>query len=225
MGIDVQKNINTFTNEFKKEHHRYSSFDHCFVYFQTNKGKNLIKNKELSCLHLGFYLASWGMYRGSSFLLQNSYMIYSDLIDYLSKIDSKFWNIDIDSYTDENIDKILDVYKGIKNKLFKDKKHKSETLITKIMLGVFGNIPAFDTYFKKGIKSINGDGMQAISKNNLVKIKKIYEEYQKIYDKQNIKCTTVDNNNPEIKYTKAKLIDMTFFIEGMKIAKKNKNMK
>jgi hypothetical protein len=34
----------------------------------------------MSCLQIGFYLASWGMMRGSSFLLEKSVRNFSNLI-------------------------------------------------------------------------------------------------------------------------------------------------
>ena len=49
---------------------RYASFDYCFNYFQDARdaqetaGLARGDQLELSCLHLGFYLASWGMMRG-----------------------------------------------------------------------------------------------------------------------------------------------------------------
>ena len=36
---------------------RYNSWNHCFEAFGT------LKDTKLLSLHLGFYLASWGMYR------------------------------------------------------------------------------------------------------------------------------------------------------------------
>lgn len=216
MNIDIKGNIKQFVEESKKEHHRYLSFDYCYNYFQGNKGKKLKENKELSCLHLGFYLASWGMYRGSSFLLQNNYSIYLDLIDYLSELDDDCWNIDLDFYTDENIERILEIYKGIREKILKEEKHKDSTLITKIMLGVFGNIPAFDQFFLKGMKSINGKGFTTVNKTNLKKIGDYYKENKEVFDKIKIECKSFENNNNnKIRiYPKAKLLDMVFFIEG-----------
>jgi hypothetical protein len=55
----------------------YASFDYCFNYFQgvRERGDRRLASAgylSRSCLHLGFYLASWGMMRGSSELLQRS---------------------------------------------------------------------------------------------------------------------------------------------------------
>ena len=62
----------------RKPDARYASFDYCFNYFQAFREAGNVgaiaepENRELSCLHLGFYLASWGMLRGSAELLQKS---------------------------------------------------------------------------------------------------------------------------------------------------------
>ena len=55
---------------------RYTSFDYCFNHFQQHraavKAWGEPTGMEVSCLQLGFYLASWGMLRGSAELLQRS---------------------------------------------------------------------------------------------------------------------------------------------------------
>ena len=95
---------------------------------------------------LGFYLASWGMLRGSTDLLWKSTKYLQPVIEYISKVNKKVWEIDVDSYTPENIKKIVEIYGGIKGKLNLDQKSHL-IVITKILLGVIGFIPAFDTNF------------------------------------------------------------------------------
>jgi hypothetical protein len=57
---------------------REASFDYCFNYFQTFLDSGNISelatraNLQISCLQLGFFLASWGMYRGSTDVFQKS---------------------------------------------------------------------------------------------------------------------------------------------------------
>lgn len=63
----------------KDEFHRYRSWDNCFKYFSENK------KTENHCLQLGFYLASWGMYRGSSGLLQKNHLIHDKAISIIFK--------------------------------------------------------------------------------------------------------------------------------------------
>jgi hypothetical protein len=63
----------------RNRHHaslRYASYDHCFNYFQEfrHRPATLARagQRQLSCVHLGYYLASWGMFRGKAALLQHS---------------------------------------------------------------------------------------------------------------------------------------------------------
>ena len=44
----------------------------------------------------------------------------------------------------------------------------SDILVTKVMLGVFGCVPAFDTYFKKGF------GVSTFSKGSLRRVREFY---------------------------------------------------
>ena len=57
---------------------RGRSWDRCYSFFQRyhelSREKQKAK-KELACLHLGFFLASWGMFRGSGSLMQKEYTI------------------------------------------------------------------------------------------------------------------------------------------------------
>ncbi len=66
------------------EHHRYRSWEHCYRYFQRNPPTELANQRDHAALQLGFYLASWGMYRGSTFLLQYAYTAHLGVIDCLA---------------------------------------------------------------------------------------------------------------------------------------------
>lgn len=228
----IKENLGSFENgllyakdEGRHPMARYASFDYCFNYFQGFKNKKDIASKENiqnSCLHLAFYLASWGMLRGSSFLLQKSIKFYEPLIEYISQKDEDFWKIDVDNYNkNDNLEKLITCYKDIKEKL-KDEKSKnraSDTLITKIMLGVFGNVPAFDNYFKVG------SSLGIFNKRTLKQIIIFYNtnNYKDIISGEAKKVKTFeyyDGIKSKRQYTKAKIIDMIFFIEGYRKDKK-----
>lgn len=49
---------------------RERSWDLCYSHFQDHPEPTQVM--ETSCLHLGYYLASWGMLRGSSFLFHET---------------------------------------------------------------------------------------------------------------------------------------------------------
>ena len=60
------------------ENGRSLSWEHCFRVFRDARTAPSPDYDYLS-LHLAFYLASWGMYRGSSFLLQKDYKVLRPL--------------------------------------------------------------------------------------------------------------------------------------------------
>jgi hypothetical protein len=100
---------------------------------------------QISCLHLGFYLASWGMLRGSSTLLRRSVKYFEPVVDVIMNAPSEIWQIDTDRYSAESWSVLDEVSHRIRAAFAEG---ASDILVTKIMLGVFGCVPAFDTYFK-----------------------------------------------------------------------------
>lgn len=219
-SINISSNLEKYTLDITPNS-RWASFDYCYNYFYQNKGKDLVNDKEKSCLTLGFYLASWGMFRGNSYLSQNSIVIYKPLIEYLSKLDNSYWEIDVDSYNEKNIEKIIEVYDEIKTLVIPKNTHL--TVVTKILLGVFGFIPAFDINFCKGFREIycGGDraGFRSVNKKSLLLIKNFYESNKSEIDKFHNNLFTTDfitGQKSSIKYTKAKIIDMYGFESGKK---------
>ena len=148
------------------------------------------------------------MLRGSSFLLEKSSRNYSRLITGISKTSPRLWEIDVDKYDNKNIELLLTCKQQIANSLGEENS-PTDTLITKIMLGVFANIPAFDQFFKKTF------GLYRADKKSLFKIKRFYDTNRVVIDE--IKIPTLEfltREETDIFYTKAKLIDMYGFIKG-----------
>jgi hypothetical protein len=140
-------NIESTVQKFKSKSgpdDRYTSFDYCYNYFLTTK--DITKDIEKSCLVLGFYLSSWGMYRGSSFLLQKSLKHFEPTIRYIATLDASVWDIDVEKYDETTIQVIIKIYKDIKELLIHNE-NADLTLVTKLLLGVFGFVLAFDQYF------------------------------------------------------------------------------
>jgi len=195
---------------------RYTSFDYCFNYFQAFRESGTVaeiadeSNMQESCLQLGFYLASWGMLRGSSQLLKKSVKVYEAVIHAIASADETVWGIDADQYTATNIKEIVN-FEGMLQQALPASKSSpaSPTLVTKIMLGVFGNVPAFDTFFK------NGFGVSTFGPKSLSKIGQFYRDHEEIIEKYRINTLDFLSGTPtERKYSRAKVIDMIFFIEG-----------
>ena len=215
------KNLENIIAEFKSKSSptdRYTSFDYCYNYFRTTENFN--QDIEKSCLVLGFYLASWGMLRGSSFLLQKSVKHFQKLIEYYSKLNDDIWKIDIDNYNVQSNEKIIEIYTKTKEIIItEDNSHL--TLITKILLGVFGFIPAYDKYFCKTFSELYKGkcGFSVVNDNSLNCLKEFYESNKKKIDNLSNKTFTKDfltGKKTTINYPKAKIIDMFGFTNGLK---------
>ena len=219
--MDIEKNIELYNTGFDKDpgrgpNLRYASFDYCYNYFQKFREQNRIgelsndQNIQMSCLQLGYYLASWGMLRGSAFLLTSvSLPIYKDLIKLISQTPLEVWNIDVDEYTSQNIRHLIDLSRSIRMSLHYENSYASDTLVTKVILGVFGSVPAFDTNFK------NGFGYCSINQRSLERIALFYQKNREIIDRIQIRTYDFINGKETNRlYPKGKIIDMVFFMEG-----------
>ncbi|WP_051962735.1 hypothetical protein [Mesoaciditoga lauensis] len=211
----IEKSMEKFLSE-RTPTKRYASFDYCYNYFYSFYPNNISNiaskdNIQTSCFQLGFYLASWGMFRGSSKLLQKSVKYFKPLIRWISNADEELWKIDVDSYED-NFQKIINAAHGIREALKENDNsfNPTETLVTKIMLGVFGNIPALDTYFS------NSFGVRTVNEKGLKRIYKFYSQNKEVID--SFEIHTLDlatGGKTNIKYKKAKIIDMVGFTQGL----------
>ena len=131
--MDKGGNIDSFINGRGKRkgrlpNERYSSFDYCFNYFRSFYESDRVNelaskdNIQVSCLQLGFYLASWGMYRASAFLSKKSAKALESVIVEISNSDFSIWEVDANNYTDDklsniNINDLNDIEKSIRNKI------------------------------------------------------------------------------------------------------------
>ena len=160
-----KQNANNFYQSLKDDTNgRYLSWEHCYSAFYKARNRHQSElDIDYLALHLSFYLASWGMYRGSSFLLWKDYKVHIPVVTELlsKKYDSllgikccDFQNrsnqialTELNTYLGNyyNSIRLSVVDNAPKNKL-------SDTLITKILMGTLGCVPAYDRYFNYGIK-------------------------------------------------------------------------
>jgi hypothetical protein len=159
MNENIRNVINIYIDGIESEKfHRYKSWDNCHEAFNSNpKAENLD-------LHLAFYLASWGMYRGSSGLLQLNHKVHEGAVKIIMYEEhQKLRCYDAKEVSKENIDAIIKLkndlanYYGRKEYLKGIEKKKvsaTDTLLSKIMLGTLGCVPAYDRYFIDGLKAV-----------------------------------------------------------------------
>ena len=93
----VREQVLTFYERLARDpNHRYRSWEHCFVHFQQRAGFSASQHIDLAALHLAFYLASWGMYRGSSVLLRKDYTIHRAVVaKLLEPAYSSLWSLEV----------------------------------------------------------------------------------------------------------------------------------
>lgn len=215
----IIKSATTFHNELKKDRNgRYRSWEHCYKCFYDARNIKTPDYDYLS-LHLAFYLASWGMYRGSAFLLQKDYKVHIPVVEELlnSKYDSLF-GLECKELRDEKnqkrlqeLEAFLTEYYGRVRDSVKEKEIKNEissTLTTKILMGTFGCVPAYDRYFIDGVKKqkvTTGN----YNLNSLLKLVDFYENNREKLEKARQSLTVYS-----LPYPQMKLIDMGFWQIG-----------
>ncbi|OMG52243.1 hypothetical protein BJN44_13550 [Tessaracoccus sp. ZS01] len=190
---------------------RYASFDYCFNHFQQHRTAIATwghpHGMQASCFQLAFYLASWGMLRGSSGLFRRSARHLAPLVETISNAPDEVWSLDLDGYDSHGIELVQWTASAIRGALLPIE--ASDTLVTKIMLGVFGCVPAFDTYFRKGF------GVSTFSPAALRQIADFYQRNRNSIDQARLPTLDFTSGRPTgLLYTRAKVLDMAFFIEG-----------
>ena len=197
---------------------RHKSWEHCYSRFVSARNETSPDIDTLS-LNLAFYLASWGMYRGSSFLMQKDYKIHIPAVEIilkneyscLSEIEcNSYKNIEAQSALSRVSDELRAYYNGIRKQVKGSaiSGQISDTLITKILLGTLGCVPAYDRFFICGIKS------EKISTGNfnmssILKLADFYEANSVLLEAGRQLFTIGD-----IPYPQMKILDMGFWHIG-----------
>lgn len=223
----MRQEIEEFIGDCNQEH-RYASWDYCFSYFRGADG-HLTDDMEKSCTILGFYLASWGMLRGSSPLLKKSSRYYWKLIEFVNQVDSdnpSFSSIDVPDYVDSDIRKvILDRYRQVEKLLDGDSHESSLTRTTKVMLGIWGNVPAFDRNFRATLKyDLGASGYMRMTHRALRDVYNRFElvpEEKKYLQSFDYRVLNFYGEPTKLRYPIAKLIDMYGFIRGAELLRDN----
>ena len=208
--VDITGTIAAF-REGRDARNRYASFDYCFNYFQEAREAGDTgrladdDRRQSSCLQLGFYLASWGMLRGSSGLLWRSAAGLAPVIRQIASEPASIWELDAHNYVD-SADEVYDL-SGRVREAFKDAGVRaSDTLVTKTMLGVFGCVPAFDRNFRIAFDCWN------LTKPTLKRIGRFCVDNEAEIDASRVfTLDFVTEQETKRRYSRAKVIDMVFF--------------
>ena len=162
-------------------------------------------------LHLAFYLASWGMYRGSSFLLQKDYKVHTPVVRILmeEQYNSLVGITAEELIKDENLTLLEDVSARIR-RAYADEKpsiegitnNATDTLVTKILLGTLGCVPAYDRYYVQAVKQY-GISAGGYNKESVRDVAKYYLSH-----KDKFETVRAELSTRGVEYPVMKLMDM-----------------
>lgn len=200
------------------ENGRSRSWEHCYRVFRDARNAPSPDYDYLS-LHLAFYLASWGMYRGSSFLLQKDYKVLLPIVEKVLKPEydclfglacADLREPDVQTRLANLSDDIADYFWPIRNEVAGRvvASQVSPVLITKILMGTLGCVPAYDRFFVDGIKKYKVT-TQEYSPESVRKLAKFYEAHNDRLEEARRGMRTED-----LVYPQMKLLDMGFWQIG-----------
>ncbi|MCH5283832.1 MAG: hypothetical protein J1E59_09310 [Treponema sp.] len=144
----------------KKPNARALSWEHCISQFAAafanpKKSASDEKTVDLLSLHLGFYLASWGMERNSK-LMDFDYKIHAPFVRVLLGYSDLFRKDLADFRDPKAMERFTEMHKAVEKHCsqFSEAKsyNASDILVSKIILGTLGIAPAYDRNVKKTVK-------------------------------------------------------------------------
>lgn len=200
-----------FSETVNDKHGRYLSWCHCYNAFFTNRNTSDDNIIDYLALHLAFYLASWGMYRGSSFLLQKDYKVHVPIVKIIMEERyNSLMGIDAEGLIkDENLILLEEVSNRIRKAYAEEQpsfegvtNNATDTLVTKILLGTLGCVPAYDRYYVQAVRQY-GISIGDYCKESVKEVAKYYlahkEEFETVREELSA-CGT--------QYPVMKLMDM-----------------
>lgn len=203
-----------FDETIKDAHGRYMSWRYCYKAFSEKRNEVDEQTIDYLALHLAFYLASWGMYRGSSFLLQKDYRIHIPIVRIIQEVKyNALFGISAENLCKKsNLDLLEEIGARIKVCYANEKpvcdgipNNATDTLITKILLGTLGCVPAYDRYYVQSVKKHHVSSGK-YNRNSVYCIAKFYCDNSDKFEKlrQELSKCGID-------YPPMKLMDMCFW--------------
>lgn len=217
----MDEEIKKFTERFisilnKDKNGRYKSYEHCRQCYLENKDDET--KYDLITLNLYAYLASWGMLR-NSFLMQKDYLFNLPIVKILCK-DKYKQLIKFNPFSEnciEDIALIMALRDEIRNYYLSQKyiqegtnseiqiSNVTDTLITKIILGTIGCVPAYDQYF---VKALRKDGINGVfNEKSMIELVSFARANREVIEEE---CDRLGDL-----YTPMKMIDMYYWEKGI----------
>lgn len=200
------------------ENGRSRSWEHCYRVFRDARTDPSPDYDYLS-LHLAFYLASWGMYRGSCFIFHKDYKVHTPIVEKVLKpeYDRLFGlactdvrNSDVRAHLKKLYDDIADYFDPIRKEIAGREVTTpvSPVLITKILMGTLGCVPAYDRFFQDGVATYKVTTRE-YSPESVRRLVNFYEEHNDRLEEARRGMRVGD-----LIYPQMKLLDMGFWQIG-----------
>lgn len=222
--------VRAFNNDTKADPHaRYRSWEYCYTTFYQARSEKKPDFDYLS-LQLYQYLASWGMLRGSSFLLWKDYKVHIPAVKEMMKPEydclqgvacQDFMNENVQVAWEKLDNALIEYYENVRNRVRENTKQEiSSVLRSKILLGTLGCTPAYDRFLKETVKDY---GISSVyGKNSLKQLAEFYAQHHSEFEKcrQSLKI-----DGTEMLYPQMKLVDMGFWQLGFDAEMQAKEVK
>ncbi|WP_122690384.1 hypothetical protein [Pseudomonas viridiflava] len=223
MPLDVSHYVHSYYQRAepceKNEYPRLKAWEFIWEYIWSDNEKwgDLVSQSRLetTALHLGFYLANWGMFRGSSGLLLNSNL---DFMKALAKLlfqgdGPKLFELSMSDFSPDSQhlvrnQKLLDTVVASMDSLW-DGVSWTTTLKSKILLGVWGEYPALDRYYmaarrdlyprRSHLSGVSGKGLTAIAT---------------LIGKEKLIFPSLETEKKKLEYPTGRLFDMAMYEYG-----------
>lgn len=158
--MDLEKLARQYFDEVRKnEFSRLRAWEFIYAYTRVDDLSVLVDEShiEKTGLHLGLYLAQWGMFRGSGKLIDQNLNYFMWMSKFFFKELPEnfpdFYGHTFSDFAHDNFCKEFDeVMKFIRSEELM--MNPSDTLISKILLGIWGHVPAFDSQFIISAKKV-----------------------------------------------------------------------
>ena len=202
-----------FYNDNQRDNSSNLQWEHCYKSFYVARKNDSLSINFLS-LNLAFYLASWGMYRGSSFLTKYDHQIHIPVIEEILKKDyDVLLGIKCSDYDADKLVSLIELQNAIKAVYSKKSEFQrpiSKILVTKILLGTLGCVPAYDRYFEQAIR-YNGFKNYSCNTKSINELKLFYNKYENEFEISRKKMII---QGTYIEYPQMKYLDMVFWQMG-----------
>lgn len=146
--------------DLQDPHSRFFSWDHSHAHWLKYVEGDTVDDDH-AALHLAFYLASWGMYRGSAAVLQRDYKVFVPVVRLLrSEAGTRNWTDCMFNAGDprETAVEVRDLSRRLnavlEPNLIEFGRGPSDTLLSKILLNTLVCVPAWDLNVKLALRAI-----------------------------------------------------------------------